>query len=152
MHITDILSPADIVLNADISGVKQLLLKASEHLSAHCNGNARTIFDALIERERLGSTAMGKGIAIPHGRLAGLSTPIAMLIRTHTAIAFDAEDAQKVDIFFIMLVPEEQTTNHLKLLASIVKLLRNTEAVQALRHSTSSIDAYHTLEKHLPHA
>lgn len=91
------------------------------------------VLASLLSREKMGSTGIGNGIAIPHGRIKGLSNMIAVILTSSTPIDFDAIDSQPVDIFFAILVPEEQTSQHLEALAGIARKLSNKDTVKALR-------------------
>ena len=88
----------------------------------------------------MGSTGIGNGIALPHGRLAGLESVIAIIVTSNPAINFDALDNQPVDIFFALLVPEEQTEGHLQTLATVAGKLSDKETVKAIRRATNSDD------------
>ncbi|MFW8592197.1 PTS IIA-like nitrogen regulatory protein PtsN [Glaciecola sp. 2405UD65-10] len=91
------------------------------------------VLSSLLGREKMGSTGIGNGIAIPHGRIKGLSHMIAVILTTNSPIDFDAIDSQAVDIFFAILVPEEQTSQHLEALSGIAKKLSNKDIVKAIR-------------------
>lgn len=91
------------------------------------------ILDALLKRERLGSTGIGKGIALPHGRISNLTEPLALLVITEQPIAFDAIDDQPVDIFISLLVPDSQSETHLKTLAKIADKLKDKAFCKKLR-------------------
>ena len=97
----------------------------------------RYILDALLKRERLGSTGIGKGIAIPHGRIDNLEQTIAVLVVNRELIAFDAIDNQGVDIFIALLVPESQCEAHLKTLAKIADKLKDKEFCKKIRNAPS---------------
>lgn len=96
------------------------------------------VIDALLNREKLGSTGIGKGIAIPHGRLTNLAQIHAFLIINQKPILFDAIDDKPVDIFFVLLVPESQCQEHLKTLATIADKLKNKDFCKKLRHAQST--------------
>jgi len=99
-----------------------------------------TVLNSLVTRERMGSTGIGNGIALPHGRLPGLDRVIAIVVTSEPAINFDAIDNQPVDIFFTLLVPEEQTEGHLQTLALVAGKLSNKETVKAIRRAQTSDD------------
>ena len=99
------------------------------------------IFDKLIARERLGSTGLGSGVAIPHCRLEGLETPIGALITLKNAINFDSPDDKDVDILFCLIVPEGSHDEHLKILARLAELLIDPELCQKLRATEDSAEA-----------
>ena len=91
------------------------------------------IFDALINREKLGSTGLGKGVAIPHGRIASLERPVCAFVRLATPVDFDATDRQPVDLIFTLLVPEDSTEEHLQVLSTIAEIFSNAGISMALR-------------------
>jgi PTS system nitrogen regulatory IIA component len=99
-----------------------------------------TVLASLLARERMGSTGIGNGIALPHGRLPGLEHVIAIIVTSHPAIDFDALDDQPVDIFFALLVPEEKTECHLQTLATVAGKLSDKETVKAIRRASTSDD------------
>lgn len=137
MKITDILKTTNIFLDVPSSSKKQILEKIAEHVASIAKCEEQVIFDALVERERLGTTGVGKGIAIPHARLAGLSDLFCMFMRVEP-VDFEAIDAKPVDLIFCLLVPEESGADHLKALAHISKLLRDENAVSALRKAKNA--------------
>ncbi len=95
---------------------------------------------SLLARERMGSTGIGNGIALPHGRLPGLENVLAIVVTTTPAINFDAIDEKPVDIFFALLVPEEQTEGHLQTLATVAGKLSNKDTIKAIRRAVTSDD------------
>ena len=104
----------------------------------------RRLFDRLLERERLGSTGIGGGIAIPHGRMSTLSAPRGLFARLVTPIDFDSIDERPVDIVFLLVAPEGAGADHLKALARVSRLLRDRSLVDKLR-ATESADALYAL-------
>ena len=121
---------------------KKRILEIISNIAAKNNDNIdeTTVLTSLLNRERMGSTGIGKGIALPHGRLAGLESVIAIIVTSNPAINFDALDNQPVDIFFALLVPEEQTEGHLQTLATVAGKLSDKETVKAIRRATNSDD------------
>ncbi|MBV2130183.1 PTS IIA-like nitrogen regulatory protein PtsN [Arsukibacterium indicum] len=101
-----------------------------------------TILEALMTREKLGSTGIGGGIAIPHGKLKTVTQPILVFVVTKDAISFDAIDNQAVDIFCAILIPEEQCQAHLTTLAGIARLLSQKELTRKIRHAESDEHLY----------
>jgi PTS system nitrogen regulatory IIA component len=101
-----------------------------------------TILESLMTREKLGSTGIGGGIAIPHGKLKTVTEPILVFVVTKEAIAFDAIDNQSVDIFCAILIPEEQCQAHLTTLAGIARLLSQKELTRKIRHCESNEQLY----------
>lgn len=105
-----------------------------------------TVLSALMARERMGSTGIGNGIALPHGRLAGLERVIAIVVTSTPAIDFDAIDNKPVDIFFTLLVPQEQTDGHLQTLAMVAGKLSDKETIKSIRKAQTSDDIIRALQ------
>jgi PTS system nitrogen regulatory IIA component len=138
MEITDLLVPEAVLPSMKAQGKKQLLQEMAERAALLTGQPERRIFETLIERERLGSTGMGQGIAIPHGRLPGLTKIIGMFARLETPIAYDAVDNQPVDLVFLLLAPEGAGADHLKALARVSRLLRNQQTCERLRAASKA--------------
>jgi PTS system nitrogen regulatory IIA component len=136
MEIIDLLAPEAVIPVLKAAGKKQLLQELAHHASRLTQIPERRIFETLIERERLGSTGMGQGIAIPHGRIAGLSKISGVFARLETPVAYEAVDDQPVDLVFLLLAPEGAGADHLKALARVSRLLRNQAACEKLRAAT----------------
>ena len=136
MEIADLLAPEAVLASLKISGKKALLQEMAERAAKLTGLPERRIFETLIERERLGSTGMGQGIAIPHGRIAGLSKIVGLFARLDTAIGYEAVDDQPVDLVFMLLAPDAAGADHLKALARVSRLLRNQQACEKLRAAT----------------
>jgi PTS system nitrogen regulatory IIA component len=119
---------------------KKRILEIIADIAAKQNENIdqATVLNSLMARERMGSTGIGNGIALPHGRLAGLEKVIAIVVTSTPAIDFDALDEKPVDIFFALLVPEEQTEGHLQTLATVAVKLSDKETIKAIRRATTS--------------
>ncbi|HEY5337715.1 MAG TPA: PTS IIA-like nitrogen regulatory protein PtsN [Rhizomicrobium sp.] len=133
MEIIDLLVPDAVLPSLKAQGKKQLLQELAERAAVLTSLPERRIFETLIERERLGSTGMGQGIAIPHGRIAGLPKIVGLFARMETPIAYDAVDNQPVDLVFLLLAPEGAGADHLKALARVSRLLRNQATCDKLR-------------------
>ncbi len=103
------------------------------------------LFESLVAREKLGSTGFGNGIAIPHCRLIGCTTPISAVLHLETAIDFDAIDGEPVDLLFVLLVPEEATDQHLELLRQIAGIFEQDDVRERLRNAPTSADLYKTV-------
>ncbi|KHT54709.1 PTS fructose transporter subunit IIA [Alteromonas macleodii] len=121
---------------------KKRILEIIADIAAKQNENIdqATVLNSLMARERMGSTGIGNGIALPHGRLPGLEKVIAIVVTSSPAIDFDALDEKPVDIFFALLVPEEQTEGHLQTLATVAGKLSDKETIKAIRRATTSDD------------
>lgn len=133
MEITDLLGSEAVVANLKVQSKKQLLQELSERAAKVTGLPERRILEVLTERERLGSTGMGQGIAIPHGRLANLPKIVGLFARLETPIAYEAVDNQPVDLVFLLLAPEDAGADHLKALARVSRLLRNQATCEKLR-------------------
>lgn len=121
---------------------KKRIIETISSIAARSNPDIDegTVLTALLNREKMGSTGIGNGIALPHGRLAGLDNVIAIVVTTTPPIDFDAIDNKPVDIFFALLVPEEQTEGHLQTLASVANKLSQKDTVKAIRNASTNDD------------
>ena len=136
MLISDLLSPESIRCDVHSSSKKRLLEIISEELARNNEDlSAREIFESLCARERLGSTGLGKGVAIPHGRIKGNRPIRASFIRLKKPLPYDSLDGEPVDLLFAMTVPENCGEDHLKLLAHIAELFSDPELLQELRNA-----------------
>jgi PTS system nitrogen regulatory IIA component len=134
MNVTNLLAPDRTDVLDNIASKKRLLEHVSELLgSSSPQVSRQSIFDALVNREKLGSTGLGNGVAIPHGRLPGLAGPVCALVRLVTPVDFDAADGQPVDLAFALLVPEESTEEHLQVLSTIAEIFSNKAICGLLR-------------------
>jgi PTS system nitrogen regulatory IIA component len=142
MQIAKFLTPDRVTCRQDSSSKKRALESLSKLLANDLPGfTDGEIFDSLIGRERLGSTGLGKGVALPHGRMKGLDTPVAALLTLVQGIDYDAIDNQPVDLLFALLVPEESTDEHLKILAQLAAMFSNDDFCSGLRKCTDSKEA-----------
>jgi PTS system nitrogen regulatory IIA component len=147
MQIVDLLSPEGVVATLKVQGKKQLLQELSARAAALVRVPERRIYETLTERERLGTTGVGQGIAIPHGRLANLEKIVGLFVRLDTPIEYDAVDKQPVDLIFMLLAPEGAGADHLKALARVSRLLRNQAACEKLRAAKSAEALYAILSE-----
>ena len=145
MLLSDFISPDSVVCSLKAKTKKQLLQDLSARDARFTGLQERDIFDVLLQRERLGSTGLGHGIAIPHGKLQGLKRIVGIFARLAEPIEFDAVDGEKVDIVFLLLAPEGAGADHLKALARISRLLREGSAVEKLRASRDAAALYAVL-------
>lgn len=145
MEIADLLPGPDAVLACvKASGKKALLADLASRAATMFKLDDRRLFDRLVERERLGSTGIGGGIAIPHGRMNGLPAPVGLFARLAQPIDFDSIDERPVDLVFLLVAPEGAGADHLKALARVSRLLRDRSLVEKLR-ATDSADALYAL-------
>jgi PTS system nitrogen regulatory IIA component len=128
------------------SGTSGQLLEELGHRAAPLAGmDPAVIVQALSERERLGSTGLGRGFALPHARLAGLNQFIAMFVRLARPVAFDAVDGLPVDLVFLLLVPANAENHHVAALAAISRKMRNKDVADRLRRASTADAAYQAL-------
>ncbi len=134
MHLIDLLTPARVVAGASITSKKRLLELLATLLADGQGSDAeRVIFDSLCTREKLGSTALGHGIAIPHGRSSALSTASGCFVQLDQPIDFGAPDGKPVDLLFAMGVPEHFTNQHLLLLSQLAEMFSDPALSARLR-------------------
>lgn len=139
MNIADLLTPERVRCIPEVSSKKRAIELLSDMLSADLPLLAESeIFDALIARERLGSTGLGHGVAIPHGRLAGVNEACAALLKLDQGVDYDAPDQEPVDIFFALIVPAQSTDEHLRILATLARMFSETDALAQLRGTTGT--------------
>ncbi|MBM6594050.1 PTS IIA-like nitrogen regulatory protein PtsN [Microvirga sp. BT291] len=140
----DFLDPKAVLPALKVSGKKQALQELASHAAALTGLDARSIFEALLQRERLGSTGIGDGIAIPHGKLPGLTRIVGLAARLEKPVDFEALDSQPVDILFLLLAPEGAGADHLKALARVARVLREPGLVERVR-ATRDADALYAV-------
>ena len=137
-------SPDAVLASVKASGKKALLAELAARGSTLLQLDERRLFDRLLERERLGSTGIGGGIAIPHARMAGATAPRGLFARLAQPIDFDSIDDRPVDIVFLLVAPEGAGADHLKALARVSRLLRDRGLVEKLR-ATEGAEALYAL-------
>jgi len=145
MDLGDLITPQGIIPQLTAKSKKQALQEMSTKAAELTGIDAREIFDVLLQRERLGSTGVGHGIAIPHGKLPALNSIFSVFARLETPIEFDALDDAPVDLVFLLLAPEHAGADHLKALARISRLLRESSAIDKLRGSRDKAALYSVL-------
>ncbi len=138
MEINDLLVPEGVVADLKATSKKQALQDLAKRAAEVSGLHERAIFDVLMERERLGTTGVGNGIAIPHGKLANLERLHGLFARLEQPIDFHAIDERPVDLIFVLLAPENAGADHLKALARISRLLRNNGICDKLRGTDSA--------------
>ncbi len=120
--ISKLLPPQNVLLDLEVSSKKRVFEHAGLVFENNHNIARSQVFDSLFAREKLGSTGLGQGVAIPHGRIKGLKEALGVMIRTREAIAFDAPDALPVNLIFVLLVPERATDLHLQILSELAQM------------------------------
>ena len=133
MALADLLQQDAIIPALKANSKKQLLQELAEKAAAVTGLPEREIFDVILQRERLGSTGVGNGIAIPHGRMPGIDRLVGLFARAEKPIDFDALDGQPVDIIFVLIAPEGAGADHLKALARVARVLRNQPVLEQVR-------------------
>lgn len=144
------LPASHVILDLDVSSKKRLFEQIGL-LFENENGIARaTVFDALFAREKLGSTGLGHGVAIPHGRIKGLRDTLAVFIRTKDGVPFESPDSENVRLVFAMLVPEHATEQHLHLLSELAEAFSDTDLRTALLEDKSNTHLHQMLTGYSP--
>ena len=133
MEINDLISSEEVVASLRVTSKKQALQELARRAAEISGEHERAVFDVLMERERLGTTGVGNGIAIPHGKLASLKRLHGLFARLEQPVEFQAIDDQPVDLIFLLLAPESAGADHLKALARVSRLLRDKAICKKLR-------------------
>ncbi|KAF0190681.1 MAG: PTS system nitrogen regulatory IIA component [Gammaproteobacteria bacterium] len=145
-QLADSISPERIGCRLQANSKKRALESVAEMIASQQSGLLATeVFDSLIARERLGSTGIGHGIAIPHGRLPTLDTAVCAFMSLAQGVDFDAVDSQPVDLVMALLVPSESTEQHLQLLSQLAEMFSDEDLRRRLREARSQDDLYHLL-------
>jgi nitrogen PTS system EIIA component len=142
MQLADILAPAGIRVVGSLTSKKRLLQELADIAAGLTGARAGDLFDALQERESLGPTGVGNGVALPHARVAGLERVSGVFMRLEKPLAFDAVDRQPVDLVFALFAPEESGVDHLKALALVSRKLRNATVCTKLRANDDPATLY----------
>ncbi len=142
MEITDLITPESVVPNLKVTSKKHALQEISKRMAESYDLTEREIVEILLEREKLGSTGVGNGIAIPHGKMENLDCLCGYFARLERPVEFDAVDERPVDLIFLLLAPEEAGADHLKALARVSRLMRDKAVCKKLRGSNTSEALY----------
>ncbi|NNG11780.1 MAG: PTS IIA-like nitrogen regulatory protein PtsN [Halobacteria archaeon] len=146
MNISELINPEYVLCCPEVGSKKRLLEMISELLMRSAPQLSQNeIFESLINREKLGSTGLGMGVAIPHGRMAALDRPACAFIKLDIPVDFDAADERPVDLVFALLVPEDSTEEHLQILSSIAELFSKESFCASMRQCTSDECVYQLL-------
>ena len=145
MPLNDIVAPAAVIPALKVNGKKQALQEIAARAAELSGLNDRTIFESLLQREKLGSTGIGHGIAIPHGKLPRLDRLFGLFARLDRPVDFESLDGQPVDLVFLILAPEGAGADHLKALARVARLLRDPDIANKLRDSRDADAIYAVL-------
>ena len=131
--LSDFLSPQAVLADMRATNKKQAIEELSALASQETGLSKDAIFDALLQRERLGSTGVGDGVAIPHGKIHGLQRLFGAVARLEKPVDFEALDSQPVDVLFLLLAPEDAGADHLKALARVARLFRGPATLERIR-------------------
>ena len=145
MTITDLVAPEAILSALKANSKKQALQELAAKAAELTGINERSIFEVLLQRERLGTTAVGYGVAIPHGKLQKLDRMFGLFARLDRPVDFEAMDGEPVDLVFLLLAPEGAGADHLKALARVARLLRDQDTARKLRASRDAQAIYAVL-------
>ncbi len=147
MNLAQLITPAQVVCRSDVNSKKKALDVLSHYLTAASPDelDSRAVLDSLLGRERLGSTGLGQGVALPHGRLTHSTRAVGAMIKLERGIDFGAMDQQPVDLLFGLVVPEHFTDEHLKILAYLAEMFSNQAFCQSLRRLDDDQQLYQTL-------
>lgn len=140
-----LLTPESVLVNLKPSSKKQLLQDLSQKAAEITGLSERLVFDTLLQRERLGSTGVGNGIAIPHGKFVGMTGIKGIFAKLAKPVDFDALDDQHVDLVFLLLAPEGAGADHLKALSRIARVLRDPSILAKLRATDDTGTLYSLL-------
>jgi PTS system nitrogen regulatory IIA component len=150
--VANLLPPANVAVDVPVSSKKRLF----EHFGLLFENNhgiaSSVVFDALFERERLGSTGLGHGIAIPHGRVKGLKDALCAFVRLSASVPFDAPDAHPVVLAFALLVPEHATERHLRILSELAQIFSDRGLRESMRAATDAANLHQLISTWQPDA
>ena len=133
MNVADLINQDSILINIESKSKKNILETISDNLANGDLGQKDTIFDKLYEREKLGTTAFGEGIAIPHARIPNIKSPKILFMKLSEGIDFDALDNKKVDLIFSLIVPDTKDASHIEILSKVASLVDSKTLVQKIR-------------------
>jgi PTS system nitrogen regulatory IIA component len=145
MALTDVVALDAIIPALKVNGKKQALQELAAKAAQICGQSEKAIFETLMQREKLGSTGVGNGVAIPHGKLPKLSKLFGLFARLERPIDFESLDGQPVSLIFLLLAPEGAGADHLKALARVARVLRDPDTARKLRESRDAEAIYAVL-------
>ena len=150
--IAKLLPQSNVIIDLDVSSKKRVFEQVGL-LFENNNSVSRTlVFDSLFAREKLGSTGLGQGIAIPHGRIKGMKDAVGAVVRTRQPIPFDAPDGQNVSIVFVLLVPDRATDMHLQILSELAQMFSEKPFREQLLAAPDAAELHRLLTQWQPHA
>ncbi|HET7192937.1 MAG TPA: PTS IIA-like nitrogen regulatory protein PtsN [Pseudolabrys sp.] len=145
MTLTDLVAPNAVIAALKVNGKKQAIQELAARAAELTGQSEKAILEILLQREKLGSTAVGNGVAIPHGKMPKLDRLFGLFARLQRPIDFEALDNQPVDLIFLLLAPEAAGADHLKALARVARQLRDPEIARRLRDSGDADALYAVL-------
>lgn len=152
MKIDDLITPERIAHGITAASRKRVLEQLSGMIvNAQPQLTQKDVFESLLARERLGGTGLGRGLALPHGRLKNLDRPVGAFVQLESGVDFDANDKQPVDLLFALLVPEKSTDEHLQILATLAQMFSDRQLREQLRMADSSNALFDLLTQWQPH-
>ena len=150
--VAKLLSPAHIALDLEVSSKKRLFEQAGL-LFENLDGIARSVvYDSLFAREKLGSTGLGQGVAIPHGRIKGLKDALGAFVRLSQPVPFDAPDGNPVNLVFVLLVPEKANEKHLQILSELAQMFSDKALREAMSRAPDAAALYELIAAWQPDA
>ena len=138
MNVSEFLAPRDVLAGLDVPDKAALLQRVAQQAAGGLDLKAQDVATALLEREKLGSTGTGAGIAVPHARMRLVTRPIGVFVRTKKAVAYDAIDGQPVDLVFLLLLPASNEGSHLSVLAQVARKMRDATTQARLRKADTA--------------
>ena len=150
-RIARLLAPTHVLLDLSVSSKKRVFEQAALLFENHQGIERGKVFDALFARERLGSTGLGEGVAIPHGRIKGLREAVAAVVRVDGAVPFDAPDGEPVRLLVFLLVPEHATEEHLEILSEVAELLSDRSIREQLMTTEDPAQMFRVLSTWEPY-
>ena len=149
--IAKLLPPSNILLDLDVTSKKRMFEQAGLLFENNQGIGRSIVFDSLFARERLGSTGLGQGVAIPHGRIKGLKDAVGAFVRLASPVAFDSPDGKPVILVFFLLVPEQATERHLQILSELAQLFSDRELRERLATESDPSNLHQTITAWQPH-
>jgi len=149
--ITKLLPESNVLIDLDVSSKKRVFEQVGLVFENNKSIARSEVFDSLFAREKLGSTGLGQGIAIPHGRIKGLKEAVGAVVRTRQPIPFDAPDGQNVSIIFVLLVPDRATDMHLQILSELAQMFSEKSFREQLLAAPSAAEIHRLITQWQPH-
>jgi len=150
--VASLLKPNHVLVDLPVSSKKRLFEQAGLLFENHDGIGRSVVFDSLFARERLGSTGLGQGVAIPHGRIKGLKEALGALLRLEQPVAFDAPDGQAVGLAFVLLVPEKATEKHLQILSELAQMFSDKALRDAMARAPDAASLHQLVTEWQPDA